>query len=60
MLTTILDECVNGWIVTIFIDGKRRQYIYETLHDAQEHLGDAEQRYEASRKVGVNKDAIEV
>lgn len=57
MLTTILDEAVNGWIVTIFIDGKKQQFVYETLHEAQTHLGDAESRYEYGKKVEVHKNA---
>lgn len=57
MLTTILDEAVNGWIVTIFLDGKKEQFVYETLQDAQEHLGNVESKYEYGRKVEVHKNA---
>jgi len=58
MLTTILDEAINGWIVTIFINGEKKQFIYETLQDAQEHLGNVELKYEYGRKVEVNKNAF--
>lgn len=57
MLTTILDEAINGWIVTTYVDGKKEQFVYETLHEAQEHLGGVESRYEYGKKVEVKNHA---
>lgn len=57
MLTTILDEAVNGWIVTIFRDGKKEQFIYETLHEAQSHLGGEEAKYEYNKQAEVKRHA---
>lgn len=57
MLTTILDEAVNGWIITIFKDGNKKQFVYETLHDAQEHLGAVESEYEYGKKLEVKNHA---
>lgn len=48
-MTTILDEAVNGWILTVFDDGKK-QYVYETLLEAQEHRDRVEREYEYGRK----------
>jgi len=52
MLTTILDEAVNGWIVTIYRGGKKQQFVYETLQEAQEHLGSVESTYAYGKKKG--------
>lgn len=46
MLTTILDEAVNGWILSIFDSNGKRQYIYERLTEAQEARRAIELRYE--------------
>lgn len=51
MLTTMLEEVVNGWVITIYKNGTRQQFIYETLHDAQEHLGSVESQYEGENHV---------
>lgn len=48
-MTTILDEAINGWILTIFQGGKT-QFVYETLLEAQEHRTRVELEYEYGRK----------
>lgn len=52
MLTTILDEAVNGWIVTVFKDGVKQQFIYERLADAQGHLEGVYLQYGYARLKG--------
>jgi len=61
MFTTILDEAVNGWILTIFggLDGKQT-FIYERLIEAQEHRARVELQYEYGKKSEVNNNAFTV
>lgn len=56
MLTTILDEAINGWIVTTYQDGKKQQFVYERLQEAQEHLGRVESEYEYGTKRRVTQN----
>lgn len=46
MLKTTLEEAVNGWIITIEINGDTKRFIYERLEDAQSFVGDQESKYE--------------
>ena len=57
MLSTILDEAVNGWVVTIFKNGKKEQFIYERLADAQSHLGSVESEYNQQKIKEVTRHA---
>ncbi len=58
MLTTILDEAVNGWILTVFggLEGKQA-FVYEHLVDAQCHRARVEDLYEFGRLKGVQENA---
>lgn len=58
MLTTILDEAVNGWVLTIFGGPTGKQvFIYESLTEAQEHRNITEINYSFYKVEGVNKNA---
>lgn len=56
-LTTILDEAVNGWILTIFNQNGKNQYVYETLREAQLHRTAAEDLYDHKQREGVQNAA---
>lgn len=54
MLTTILDEAINGWTLTIFgLENGKAVYVYETLAEAQQHRAHTEFDYEYKGKRGV-------
>lgn len=59
MLTTILDEAVNGWTLTIFggPDGKQ-VFIYERLLEAQDHRASVENNWSFCKLKEVNKNAF--
>lgn len=47
MFTTMIDEAVNGWIVTIWRPGRaKEQFIYERLEDAVEFQNTIAKNYE--------------
>ena len=45
MIATILDEVINGWVLTIFKSGEKHQFIYEKYTDAKEHRNSEETKY---------------
>lgn len=45
MITTTLEEVVNGWIVTIFSNAEMYKTVYEKLEDAQKHRNSVEKSY---------------
>lgn len=51
MLTTILDEAVNGWTLTIFGQAAsyKEVFVYERLADATAHRARVENAYEYDR-----------
>jgi hypothetical protein len=54
MLTSILEEAVNGWTLTVYGGPHGRQvFIYERLVDAQDHRRIIENGYEYDKKNGV-------
>lgn len=60
-MTTILDEAVNGWILTIFGTNKGKEvFIYERLIEAQDHRARVELQYEYGKKSEVTKNAFTV
>lgn len=38
MISVILDEVTNGWVLTLFINGEKEQYIYESMNEVLEAL----------------------
>lgn len=61
MFTTILDEAVNGWVLTLYSPNNGKEvFIYEHLTDAQDHRIHVELDYQYGRKLEVNKNAFTV
>lgn len=56
-MLTILEEGVNGWILTIYGEDGRQLFIYERLVDAQNHRAKVENDYEYGKLEGVTKYA---
>lgn len=59
MLTTILDEAINGWVLTTFGEPEGKQvFVYERLIEAQEHRARIENNWQFCKIQEVNKNAF--
>lgn len=59
MFTTILDEVVNGWVLTIFSPNNGKEvFIYETLNEAHSHRARVEIERGYNKLEEVNKNAF--
>lgn len=56
-LSTTLTEAINGWILTVFGENGREDFIYERLVEAQQHRARVEYVYECERLQEVQKNA---
>lgn len=44
-LTTILEEAVNGWMLSVYTKEGKQVFVYERYIDAMQHRKNVEEKY---------------